>query len=58
MMTVTVPTPESGGLQYTISVNGYNLGNRRDAVLASELGERQFYLLPARRVFVKMSKTL
>jgi outer membrane receptor protein involved in Fe transport len=43
---------------YTISVNGYNLGNRRDAVLASELGERQFYLLPARRVFVKMSKTL
>ncbi len=43
---------------YSVSVNGYNLGNRRDPVLESELGEGQFYLLPGRRVFVKVSVPL
>jgi iron complex outermembrane receptor protein len=43
---------------YLISINGYNLGNRRDPVLQSELGERQFYLLPGRRVFVRLSVSL
>jgi iron complex outermembrane receptor protein len=38
-----------------ISVNGYNLSDRREPVLRSELGEGQFYLLPGRRVFVKVS---
>ncbi len=40
---------------YTVSLNGYNLGNRRDPVLQSELGEGQFYLLPGRRLFLKLS---
>lgn len=40
---------------YAVSVNAYNLGNRRDPVLASELGDGQFYLLPGRRVFIKLS---
>jgi outer membrane receptor protein involved in Fe transport len=40
---------------FVLSVNGYNLTNRRDPVLDSELGEGQFYLLPARRIFVKVS---
>jgi hypothetical protein len=31
-------------------LDGSNLGNRRDAVQLSELGEGQFYRLPARRV--------
>jgi hypothetical protein len=43
---------------YLISINGYNLGNRRDPVLQSELGERQFYLLPGRRLFVRLSVSL
>jgi iron complex outermembrane recepter protein len=43
---------------YSISVNGCNLGNRRDPVLQSELGEGRFYLMPARRVFVKFSGAL
>lgn len=43
---------------YTLSLNGYNLSNRRDPVLASELGEGQFYLYPGRRVFVKLSAAL
>jgi len=36
--------------RFTVSVLGSNLGNRRDAVQLSELGEGQFYRLPARRV--------
>jgi iron complex outermembrane receptor protein len=43
---------------YSISVSGYNLSNRRDPVLRSELGEGQFYLLPGRRVFVRVSASL
>lgn len=43
---------------WTLSVNGYNLTNRRDGVLESELGEGQVYLFPARRVFVKISVPL
>jgi len=35
---------------FTLSVLGSNLGNRRDAVQLSELGEGQFYRLPARRI--------
>jgi outer membrane receptor protein involved in Fe transport len=44
--------------RYTVSVNGYNITNRRDPVLESELGEGQFYLMPARRVLVKVSAAL
>jgi iron complex outermembrane receptor protein len=33
----------------TVQLAGANLGNRRDAVQVSELGEEQFYRLPARR---------
>jgi iron complex outermembrane receptor protein len=33
----------------TLSVSGENLGNRRDAVQLSELGEGQFYRMVARR---------
>jgi hypothetical protein len=43
---------------YLISINGCNLGNRRDPVLQSELGERHFYLLPGRRVSVRLSVSL
>jgi outer membrane receptor protein involved in Fe transport len=43
---------------YSISVSGYNLTNRRDPVLRSELGEGQFYLLPGRRLFVRVSASL
>jgi outer membrane receptor protein involved in Fe transport len=43
---------------YVISVNGYNLTNRRDPVLQSELGEGQIYPLTGRRVFVKFSLAL
>ena len=43
---------------YTVSVNAYNLTNRRDPVLESELGQGQFYLFPAKRVFVKLSVPL
>ena len=34
----------------TVAILASNLGNRRDAVQLSELGEGQFYQLPARRV--------
>jgi outer membrane receptor protein involved in Fe transport len=44
--------------RYAISVNGYNLSDRREPVLRSELGEGQFYLLPGRRVFLKVSAAL
>jgi len=36
--------------QFTVSVLGSNLGNRRDGAQLSELGEGQFYRLPARRI--------
>ncbi|HMF94416.1 MAG TPA: TonB-dependent receptor, partial [Vicinamibacterales bacterium] len=36
--------------RFTLAVLGSNLGDRRDAVQLSELGEGQFYRLPARRV--------
>jgi iron complex outermembrane recepter protein len=36
--------------RFTVAILGSNLGNRRDAVQLSELGEGQFYRLPARRV--------
>jgi hypothetical protein len=35
--------------------NRANLGNRRDATQQSELGEDQFYRLPARRVDVSLT---
>ncbi len=35
---------------WSLAVDGYNLSDRRDPVLASELGEGQFYRLPGRRV--------
>jgi hypothetical protein len=43
---------------YMISINGSNLSNRRNPVQESELGEGQFYLLPGRRAFVKVSMSL
>ena len=36
--------------RFTLAVLASNLGNRRDAVQLSELGEGQFYRLPARRI--------
>jgi outer membrane receptor protein involved in Fe transport len=36
--------------KFTLAILGSNLGNRRDAVQLSELGEGQFYRLPARRI--------
>ncbi|HJZ77929.1 MAG TPA: TonB-dependent receptor [Vicinamibacterales bacterium] len=36
--------------RFTLAVLGSNLGDRRDAVQLSELGEGQFYRLPARRI--------
>ena len=36
--------------RFTVSLLGANLGNRRDAVQLSELGEDQFYRMAARRV--------
>jgi iron complex outermembrane receptor protein len=36
--------------KFTLAVLGSNLGDRRDAVQLSELGEGQFYRLPARRI--------
>jgi iron complex outermembrane recepter protein len=36
--------------KFTVAVLGSNLGDRRDAVQLSELGEEQFYRMPARRV--------
>jgi iron complex outermembrane receptor protein len=44
--------------KYLISVNGYNLTNRRDPVLGSELGEGQLYPLTARRVLLRLSMAL
>ena len=35
--------------RFTLSILASNLGNRRDAVQPSELGEQPFYRLPARR---------
>jgi outer membrane receptor protein involved in Fe transport len=39
----------------TVSISGANLGNRRDAVQLSELGEEQFYRMPARHVDATLS---
>lgn len=36
--------------RFTLAILGSNLGNRRDAVQLSELGEDQFYRMPARRI--------
>jgi outer membrane receptor protein involved in Fe transport len=36
--------------KFTVAILGSNLGDRRDAVQLSELGEEQFYRMPARRV--------
>jgi outer membrane receptor protein involved in Fe transport len=36
--------------RFTTTILGSNLGDRRDAVQLSELGEGQFYRLPARRI--------
>lgn len=44
--------------RFAISLDGYNLSNRRAPVLASELGEGQFYLLQGRRVFLRLSTRL
>ena len=41
--------------RFTVALLGSNLGNRRDAVQLSELGEGQFYRLPARRVDVTLT---
>jgi outer membrane receptor protein involved in Fe transport len=41
--------------RFTLSVSGNNLGNRRDAVQLSELGEGQFYTMNARTVDAMLS---
>jgi len=43
-----------GFKDWTLSVSGYNLSNRRDPVLESELGQAQIYRLPGRRVFLNL----
>jgi iron complex outermembrane recepter protein len=43
---------------FTVQVSGTNLGNRRDAAQMSELGEGQFYRLPARHVDVTLTVPL
>jgi iron complex outermembrane receptor protein len=40
---------------FTVSILGANLGNRRDAVQLSELGEGQFYRMVARRVYATVA---
>jgi len=40
--------------KFTVAVLGSNLGDRRDAAQLSELGEGQFYRLPARRIDVTL----
>lgn len=37
---------------WTLSASGSNMSNRRDAVLAGELGDSQIYRMPGRRIFV------
>ena len=51
-------TPGYAFRRHIISVNGYNLSDRREPVLASEHGEGQFYVLPGHRVFLKISAPL
>ncbi|GAC1419072.1 MAG: TonB-dependent siderophore receptor [Burkholderiaceae bacterium] len=43
---------------YTLSLSGTNLSNRRDAVVASEIGEGQFYRMPARRITANLTIAL
>jgi hypothetical protein len=38
-----------------IRLDGWNVGDRRDAVSESELGDAQYYRLPARRVELTFS---
>jgi outer membrane receptor protein involved in Fe transport len=44
--------------RYSVMLAAYNLGNRRDPVQQSELGEDQYYALPARRLLLKVSASL
>src|SRR5262249_15842303 len=53
-------TTLDGSLAYrfdriTLSLVGANLTNRRDPILASELGEGQIYRMPARSVFARLA---
>ncbi|HKE87794.1 MAG TPA: TonB-dependent receptor [Vicinamibacterales bacterium] len=41
--------------RFTLSLLGSNLGDRRDAVQLSELGEGQFYRMPARRIHATLT---
>jgi outer membrane receptor protein involved in Fe transport len=41
--------------RFTVAVLGSNLGDRRDAVQLSDLGEGQFYRMPARRIDATLS---
>ena len=40
---------------WTLSASGSNISNRRDAVLASELGDGQIYRMPGRRIFMSVA---
>lgn len=44
--------------RYGITLEASNLGNQRAPVLASELGEGQFYLLQGRRLFLRLTTRL
>ena len=44
--------------KYTLALNAYNLTNRRDVAAGSEFGESSFYLLPARRVSLRLTRAL
>jgi iron complex outermembrane recepter protein len=43
---------------FSLSLNGYNVGDRRDPVQASELGDGQFYRLPGRTLMLMASLPL
>jgi len=44
--------------RFALSLDGYNLSNRRDPVLQSELGDSQFYILQSRRLFLRISTSI
>ncbi|GAC1629630.1 MAG: hypothetical protein NVS9B10_21070 [Nevskia sp.] len=44
--------------RFSIALEGDNLGDRRAPTVASELGEGQVYVLPGRRVFLRLGYSL
>jgi len=44
--------------RYGVSLNGYNLSNRRPPVTESEFGDSSYYLLAPRRIFLNLTLAL